>query len=112
MPSPAYAATSTVLYALPSASGSMSAPCSLVGAKSRVAALAPGMAADIDVCLRGGTYRLSQAFALGASDSGRNGVKVVYAAYEAFLTEKLSGLPAVLRLESHLTMKQIKTNEQ
>ncbi|MFB6877840.1 Lrp/AsnC family transcriptional regulator [Streptomyces sp. NPDC056323] len=34
-----------------------------------------------------------------------------HAAYEAFLTEKLSGLPAVLRLESHLTMKEIKTTE-
>ncbi|MDX2939640.1 Lrp/AsnC family transcriptional regulator [Streptomyces ipomoeae] len=34
-----------------------------------------------------------------------------HAAYEAFITEKLSGLPAVLRLESHLTMKKIKTNE-
>ncbi|MFG2946295.1 Lrp/AsnC family transcriptional regulator [Streptomyces adustus] len=34
-----------------------------------------------------------------------------HAAYEAFLTEKLSVLPAVLRLESHLTMKKIKTNE-
>lgn len=32
-----------------------------------------------------------------------------HAAYEAFLTEKLSGLPAVPRLESHLTMKVIKT---
>ncbi|MFJ4185269.1 Lrp/AsnC family transcriptional regulator [Kitasatospora sp. NPDC089509] len=35
-----------------------------------------------------------------------------HAAYEAFLTEKLSGLPAVLRLESHLTMKKIKTNDE
>jgi DNA-binding Lrp family transcriptional regulator len=34
-----------------------------------------------------------------------------HTAYEAFLTEKLSGLPAVLRLESHLTMKQIKSPE-
>ncbi|MEU1663978.1 Lrp/AsnC family transcriptional regulator [Streptomyces sparsogenes] len=34
-----------------------------------------------------------------------------HAAYEAFLTGKLSGLPAVRRLESHLTMKEIKTNE-
>ncbi|MFG2642039.1 Lrp/AsnC family transcriptional regulator [Streptomyces sp. NPDC048370] len=32
-----------------------------------------------------------------------------HAAYEAFLTGKLSGLPAVLRVTSHLTMKQIKT---
>ncbi|MFD3665293.1 Lrp/AsnC ligand binding domain-containing protein [Streptomyces sp. NPDC058659] len=34
-----------------------------------------------------------------------------HAAYEAFLTGKLSCLPAVLRLESHLTMKKIKTND-
>ncbi|MEU0693014.1 Lrp/AsnC ligand binding domain-containing protein [Streptomyces niveus] len=33
-----------------------------------------------------------------------------HAAYEAFLTGRLSGLPAVLRLESHLTMKKIKAN--
>ncbi|MCQ4205770.1 Lrp/AsnC family transcriptional regulator [Streptomyces longispororuber] len=33
-----------------------------------------------------------------------------HAAYEAFLTGKLSGLPAVRRLESHLTMKKIKTD--
>ncbi|WAZ19161.1 Lrp/AsnC family transcriptional regulator [Streptomyces cinnabarinus] len=31
-----------------------------------------------------------------------------HAAYETFLTGKLSGLPAVLRLTSHLTMKKIK----
>jgi DNA-binding Lrp family transcriptional regulator len=33
-----------------------------------------------------------------------------HTAYEAFLTGKLSGLPAVLRLESHLTMKTIKAD--
>ncbi|MEU2791745.1 Lrp/AsnC family transcriptional regulator [Streptomyces sp. NPDC007100] len=33
-----------------------------------------------------------------------------HAAYEAFLTGKLSCLPAVLRLESHLTMKELKAN--
>ncbi|MEU3710428.1 Lrp/AsnC family transcriptional regulator [Streptomyces catenulae] len=32
-----------------------------------------------------------------------------HAAYEAFLTDRLSGLPAVRRLESHLTMKTIRT---
>ncbi|MFD9127744.1 Lrp/AsnC family transcriptional regulator [Kitasatospora sp. NPDC059571] len=31
-----------------------------------------------------------------------------HAAYEDFLTRKLSGLPGVLRLTSHLTMKRIK----
>ncbi len=33
-----------------------------------------------------------------------------HTAYEAFLMGKLSGLPAVLRLESHLTMKTIKVD--
>ncbi|WP_439678434.1 Lrp/AsnC ligand binding domain-containing protein [Embleya sp. MST-111070] len=33
-----------------------------------------------------------------------------HAAYEAFLTGKLSGLPAVRRIESHLTMAEIKPN--
>ncbi|ORT56581.1 Lrp/AsnC family transcriptional regulator [Streptomyces sp. CB03238] len=33
-----------------------------------------------------------------------------HAAYEAFLVGKLSGLPCVLRLESHLTMKKIKAD--
>jgi DNA-binding Lrp family transcriptional regulator len=31
-------------------------------------------------------------------------------AYSAFLTEKLTGLPGILRVESHLTMKKIKTD--
>ncbi|MGY3202344.1 Lrp/AsnC family transcriptional regulator [Streptomyces sp. TE5632] len=35
---------------------------------------------------------------------------VDHAAYEAFLTGKLTVLPAVLRLESHLTMKKIKAD--
>ncbi|MFC8661410.1 Lrp/AsnC family transcriptional regulator [Streptomyces sp. NPDC057199] len=34
-----------------------------------------------------------------------------HAAYETFLTSKLSGLPAVLRLTSHLTMKKIKAED-
>ncbi len=34
-----------------------------------------------------------------------------HAAYEAFLTGKLIGLPGVLRATSHLTMKKIKTND-
>ena len=84
LPGTASAATPTALYASPSGSGStcsLSAPCSLDGAKSMVESLAPGMAADIDVYLRGGAYRLSRAFSLGTADSGRNGFKVVYAAY-------------------------------
>lgn len=83
-PIPASAATATVLYASPSGAGSacsLSAPCSLNGVKSVVESLAPSMAADIDVYLRGGTYHLSQPFALGVADSGRNGHQVLYTAY-------------------------------
>ncbi|WP_405970675.1 hypothetical protein OG496_11015 [Streptomyces sp. NBC_00988] len=81
---PASAATPTQLYASPTGSGTactLSAPCSLDGAKSKVRDLVSGMAADVDVYLRGGTYRLSEAFTLGPSDSGQNGHQVVYAAY-------------------------------
>ncbi|MFL6115530.1 MAG: hypothetical protein ACJ786_29920, partial [Catenulispora sp.] len=83
-PSPASAATATVLYASPSGSGSscsLSAPCSLDGVKSVVEGRASSMAADIDVILRGGTYRRSQTFTLGVADSGRNGHKVLWSAY-------------------------------
>ncbi|WP_046729823.1 Lrp/AsnC family transcriptional regulator [Streptomyces humi] len=33
------------------------------------------------------------------------------AAYSAFLTGRLTGLPGILRVESHLTMKKIKTDD-
>ncbi|MEU2424566.1 Lrp/AsnC ligand binding domain-containing protein [Streptomyces sp. NPDC007851] len=33
------------------------------------------------------------------------------AAYNAFLTGRLTGLPGILRVESHLTMKKIKTDD-
>ncbi|MEU9447570.1 Lrp/AsnC family transcriptional regulator [Streptomyces sp. NPDC048277] len=34
-----------------------------------------------------------------------------HAAYNAFLTGKLTGLPGILRVESHLTMKKIKPDD-
>ncbi|MET7906637.1 Lrp/AsnC family transcriptional regulator [Streptomyces sp. NPDC005336] len=34
-----------------------------------------------------------------------------HAAYEEFLTRKLIGLPAITRVDSHLTMKRIKTDD-
>ncbi|GAA2568727.1 hypothetical protein GCM10010304_02700 [Streptomyces roseoviolaceus] len=48
----------------------------------------------------------------GAGDALAGGSPPVadHAAYEAFMMGKLSGLPAVLRLESHLTMKTIKVD--
>jgi DNA-binding Lrp family transcriptional regulator len=33
-----------------------------------------------------------------------------HAAYEVFVSSRLIGLPGVLRVESHLTMKKIKTD--
>ncbi|WP_327693203.1 hypothetical protein [Streptomyces sp. NBC_00459] len=81
---PASAATPTRLYASPAGSGiacTLKAPCSLDGAKNKVRGMASRMAADIDVYLRGGNYRLSKAFTLGPSDSGKNGHQVVYTAY-------------------------------
>ncbi|MEU0171460.1 hypothetical protein [Streptomyces iakyrus] len=37
-------------------------------------------------------------------------LRVDHAACEGFLMTRLRGLPAVLRLESHVTMKTIKEN--
>ncbi|TQF02080.1 Lrp/AsnC family transcriptional regulator [Kitasatospora acidiphila] len=34
-----------------------------------------------------------------------------HAAYNAFLTSKLTGLPGILRVESHLTMKKVKSSD-
>ncbi|MFB7666305.1 Lrp/AsnC family transcriptional regulator [Kitasatospora sp. NPDC056138] len=34
-----------------------------------------------------------------------------HAAYSTFLTSKLTGLPGILRVESHLTMKKVKTGD-
>jgi len=82
--SPATAATETTLYASPTGSGSsctLTAPCSLDGARSAVEALAPGMTGDIVVYLRGGTYRLTSTFQFGVADSGQNGYTVRYEAY-------------------------------
>ena len=57
-PTPAAAASPTLLYASPTGSGNtctLSAPCSLAGVKTKVQGLVSGMATDIDVYLRGGT---------------------------------------------------------
>jgi hypothetical protein len=82
--SPARAATQSVLYASPTGSGSactITAPCSLTGARTQVEALAPDMTSNIIVYLRGGAYRLASTFQLGVADSGENGYTVDYEAY-------------------------------
>jgi hypothetical protein len=77
------------LYASPTGSGtdcSLSAPCSLTGARDKVRTLNGAMSKDLTVYLRGGSYELTEPFALvdsaaGPHDSGSNGYKIVYQAY-------------------------------
>jgi hypothetical protein len=80
----ASAAAPTLLYASPTGTGttcSFTAPCSLTGARDRVAGLVPSMSADIVVNLRGGTYRLTNPLTFRSADSGANGHTVVYASF-------------------------------
>lgn len=84
-PLPAAAAPATDLYAAPAGSGmacTLTAPCSLTGVRDKVRGLVDSMTSDIDVRLRGGTYRLAEPFTLGPADSGANGHQVVYSAYQ------------------------------
>ncbi len=79
----AQAAGATDLYAAPEGSGSectLSAPCSLTGARDKVRTLVEGMGGDVVVNLADGVYRLGEPLKLTAEDSGRNGFKVVYQA--------------------------------
>jgi hypothetical protein len=77
----------TYLYASPTGTATagcgISAPCSLPAAQAVVRGLTPSMNSDIVVRLRGGTYRLGATWAFSDADhdSGRNGHRVVYAAY-------------------------------
>src|SRR5690349_17840612 len=85
-PVPAAAAPAADLYAAPAGSGTactQAAPCSLTGVRDKVRGLVDAMSTDIDVRLRGGTYRLAEPFTLGPADSGANGHRVVYSAYPA-----------------------------
>jgi hypothetical protein len=84
-PAPAVAAPAMELYAAPAGSGTtctQAAPCSLTAVRDKVRGLVGSMTADINVRLRGGTYRLAEPFTLGPADSGANGHQVVYSAYQ------------------------------
>lgn len=75
---------SAQIFAAPDGSGSactLAAPCSLAGAQTLARSMTATLTTDLTVNLRGGTYRLTQPFALGVSDSGLNGHRVIYAAY-------------------------------
>ena len=56
--------------------------CTIQKAQAEIRSLiAGGMAKDAVVALRGGVYRINSTINFGASDSGKNGFKVKYAAY-------------------------------
>jgi regulation of enolase protein 1 (concanavalin A-like superfamily) len=80
---PAFAGTTTTLYASPTGSGSVcsiSAPCSLSGAQSEVQTLNSNMSGNIVILLSGGTYRLSSTWNLSSTDSATNGYSITWQA--------------------------------
>jgi hypothetical protein len=71
-------------YVAPTGNGTTcteQSPCSLFAAQAKARTVNSTMSGNITIYLRGGTYRLTQTFALTASDSGNNGYKINYAAY-------------------------------
>ncbi len=80
------ASTATELFAAPQGAGSactLAAPCSLTGAQARARMLRSSLTGDLIVNLRGGTYRLSSAFAFDPRDSGEAGHRIIYRAYQS-----------------------------
>ncbi len=66
------------VYANP---GTLAAPTTLEGARDRVRALETLPAGGVVVSLRGGTYTLTQTFALALQDSGAITAPIIYRAY-------------------------------
>lgn len=63
--------------------GTIGAPFQTIDkARLAVRAIAPTMDGPVIVYLRGGTYTLTQTLEFDAADSGQNGSKVIYTAYE------------------------------
>jgi hypothetical protein len=73
------------LYAAPDGSGqdcSIKTPCTLDGTRDRARRLAPTMATDLRIGLRGGEYLRPSTFELsGELDSGQNGHEIIYESY-------------------------------
>ena len=75
------------LYVSPDGSdsndGSLASPLkTLAGARDAVRKINGNMSGDIVVYLRGGTYRQTEAVTFGVKDSGTNGHRIIYTAYE------------------------------
>lgn len=81
---PRASAAAIKLYAAHDGSGtacSEQAPCSLTQAQSKAITMNASLTGNLIVYLRGGTYALTEAFTLGAADSGSNGYSVIYRNY-------------------------------
>ncbi|GIJ36333.1 RICIN domain-containing protein [Micromonospora sediminimaris] len=83
---PALAAVQETLYVAPGGNdanpGTLAAPFrTLQRARDVVRTKTATMTGDIQVYLRGGSYPVSSTIEFGASDSGANGHRVIYAAY-------------------------------
>jgi hypothetical protein len=88
---------SASVYVAPDGTGtacSCADPCALETGRDQARALAPTTGADVVVLLAGGTYRLTETFALTAADSGVGGHSIVYQAAPG-ATPVLSGAIAV-----------------
>jgi hypothetical protein len=86
-PTPASAATQATYYVAPNGNdanaGTITAPFkTLQHARDVVRTVNDNMTGDINVYLRGGTYPVSSTIAFTSADSGTNGHRVVYAAYQ------------------------------
>ncbi len=113
LPDPVTPVAGCDIYASPSGSGSdcsAQVPCSLFGARDKARTLNANLTDDLEVCLAGGIYALTQAFELTESatthDSGSGGFNVVYRALDG-AAPVLSGGKAVTGFELHDAGKNI-----
>ncbi|MFJ4036938.1 ricin-type beta-trefoil lectin domain protein [Microbacterium sp. NPDC090007] len=95
---PAASAADTALYVSPTgndgADGSLGAPFRTIErARDVVRTMNAGMSGDITVYLRGGSYPVDSTITFGVSDSGTNGHKVIYSAYQNEVPVLEAGTP-------------------
>jgi hypothetical protein len=109
-PDPVMPVDGCTLYAAPDGAGSecsAQVPCSLFAARDKVRTLNANLTQDLEVCLAGGTYSLSETFELNASDSGSGGFNVVWRALESQNPPTLSGGRQITGFEVHDQGKNI-----
>lgn len=97
------------LYVAPNGAGAActaQVPCSLTGARDKVRTINANLTEDLQVCLAGGMYWLSETLELIAQDSGSGGFSVIYRNLDA-QAPVLSGGRAISGFELFDANKQI-----